>query len=67
MRIKNVCFIHAFLFYVLEVTSHADRYLVCTIPFVFVVLQLFANPFLPVVFYGQAKLNRKAAAEFGQK
>lgn len=69
MTIKNVCFILGFLFYVLEAieNKNATRCLVCAIPLVFVVLQLFANPFLPVVFYGQAKRNQKAAAEFEQK
>ena len=67
MTIKNVCFLNAFLFYGLEVNNHADRYLVRTIPLVFVVLQLFANPFLPVDFSRQLKRNQKAAVEFGQK
>ena len=67
MTIKNVCFLNAFLFYGLEVNNHAARYLVRTIPLVLDVLQFFVHPLLFVVFYGQAKLNRKAAAEFGQK
>jgi len=67
MTIKNVCFLNAFLFYVLEVSNDAIGYLVCAIPLVFVVLQLFANPFLPVDFSRQLKRNQKAAAEFGQK
>ena len=67
MTIKNVCFLHAFLFYFLEVTSHAVRYLVRTIPFILDVLQLFLHALLCVDFCGQAKLNRKAAAGMGQK
>ena len=63
----SICFLHAFLFYVLEVNNHANGHLVRTIPFVFVVLQFFAHPLLFVDFCGQAKLNRKAAAEFEQK
>ena len=67
MTIKNVCFLNAFLFYGLEVNNHADRYLVRTIFVVLDVLQLFLHPLLSVDFYGQAKLNRKAAAELEQK
>lgn len=67
MTMKNVCFIHAFLFYGLEVNNHADRYLVRTIPLVLDVLQFFVHPLLFVDFYGQAKLNRKAVSDFGQK
>lgn len=67
MTIKNVCFLHAFLFYVLEVNNHAIGHLVRTIPSVFVVLQFFAHPLLFVDFYGRVKLNRKAVSEFGQK
>lgn len=67
MTIKNVCFLNAFLFYFLEVNNHANGHLVRTISFVFVVLQFFAHPLLFVDFCGQAKLNRKAVSEFGQK
>lgn len=67
MKIKNVCFLNAFLFYVLEVNNHAARYLVRTILTVLDVLQCFVHPLVSVDFYGQAKLNRKASAEMGQK
>ena len=67
MTIKNVCFLHAFLFYFLEVNNHAVRYLVRTILTVLDVLQCFAHPFLPVVFYERVKIDRKAVSEFGQK
>lgn len=67
MTIKNVCFLHAFLFYFLEVSNNAVRYLVCAIPVVLDVLQFFVHTLLSVDFCGQAKLNRKAVSEFGQK
>lgn len=67
MTIKNICFLNAFLFYFLEVNNHAVGYLVRTIPFILDVLQCFAHPLLSVDFYGQAKLNRKAVSDFGQK
>lgn len=67
MTIKNVCFLNAFLFYFLEVSNHANGYLVRTILTVLDVLQFFVHPFFPVVFNGQVKFNQKAAADFGQK
>ena len=67
MTIKNVCFLNAFLFYSLEVNNNAVGYLVRTIPFILDVLQLFLHALLCVDFCGQAKLNRKASAEMGQK
>lgn len=67
MTIKNVCFLNPFLFYFLEVKNHAVGYLVRTIPVILDVLQCFVHPLLSVDFYGQAKLNRKAAAELEQK
>lgn len=69
MTIKAVCLGYAFLCYVLEAieNKNATRCLVCAIPLVFVVLQLFAHPFLPVDFSRQLKRNQKAAVEFGQK
>lgn len=67
MTIKNVCFLNAFLFYVLEVNNHAVRYLVRTILTILDVLQCFVHPLLSLDFYGQAKLNRKAVSDFGQK
>lgn len=67
MTIKNVCFLNAFLFYGLEVNNHAVGYLVRTILTILDVLQCFVHPLLSLDFYGQAKLNRKAAAELEQK
>ena len=67
MTIKNVCVLNAFLFYVLEVSNDAIGYLVRTILIVLDVLQLFLHPLLSLDFCGQAKLNRKASAEMGQK
>ena len=67
MTIKNVCFLNAFLFYFLEVSNNAVRYLVCAIPLVLDVLQLFLHALLCVDFCGQVKFNQKAAADFGQK
>ena len=67
MTIKNVCVLNVFLFYGLEVNNHAVRYLVRTIFVVLDVLQCFVHPFLSVDFCGQAKLNRKAVSDFGQK
>lgn len=67
MTIKNVCVLNAFRFYGLEVNNHAVRYLVRTIFVVLDVLQCFVHPLLSVDFYGQAKLNRKAAVGFEQK
>ena len=67
MTIKNVCVLNAFLFYGLEVKNHAVGYLVRTIPLVLDVLQLFLHALLCVDFCGQAKLNRKAVSDFGQK
>lgn len=67
MTIKNVCFLNAFLFYFLEESNHANGYLVRTIFVVLDVLQFFVHPLLSVDFYGQAKLNRKAVSDFGQK
>lgn len=67
MTIKNVCFLNAFLFYVLEVNNHAVRYLVRTIFVVLDVLQCFAHPLLSVDFDGRVKIDRNAVSEFGQK
>ena len=67
MTIKNVCFLNPFLFYFLEVKNHAVGYLVRTILTILDVLQLFLHALLSVDFYGQAKLNRKAVSDFGQK
>jgi len=67
MTIKNVCFLNAFLFYFLEVSNNAVGYLVRTILTILDVLQCFVHPLLSVDFCGQAKLNRKASAEFEQK
>ncbi|WP_278955151.1 hypothetical protein [Bartonella apis] len=67
MTIKNVCFLNAFLFYFLEVSNNAVGYLVRTILTILDVLQLFLHALLCVDFCGQAKLNRKAAAELEQK
>ena len=67
MTIKTVCFLHLFLFYFLEVNNHANGYLVRTILTILDVLQCFVHPLLSLDFYGQAKLNRKAVSEFGQK
>lgn len=67
MTIKNVCFLNAFLFYFLEVSNNAVGYLVRTILTILDVLQCFVHALLCVDFYGQAKLNRKASAEMGQK
>jgi len=67
MTIKKVCFLHAFLFYFLEVNNHAIGHLVRTIPLVFVIFQFFVQPLLSVDFCGRVKLNRKAVSEFGQK
>lgn len=63
----SICVLNAFLFYGLEVNNHAVGYLVRTIPLVLDVLQCFVHPLLSVDFCGQAKLNRKASAEMGQK
>ena len=67
MTIKNVCVLNAFLFFGLEVNNHAVGYLVRTILTILDVLQCFVHPLLSLDFYGQAKLNRKAAAELEQK
>lgn len=67
MTIKNVCFLTAFLFYFLEVSNNAVRYLVRTIPFILDVFQFVAHQLLFVDFDGQVKHNQKAAAEFEQK
>lgn len=67
MTIKNVCVLNVFLFFGLEVNNHAVGYLVRTILTILDVLQLFLHALLSVDFCGQAKLNRKAAAEMGQK
>ena len=67
MTIKTVWFLHAFLFYFLEVKNHAVGYLVRTIPLVLDVLQCFVHPLLSVDFYGQVKIDRKAVSDFGQK
>lgn len=67
MTIKNVCFLNAFLFYFLEVSNHANGYLVRTILTVLDVFQFVVHALLCVDFCGQAKRNRKAAAEFEQK
>jgi len=67
MTIKNVCVLNAFLFFGLEVNNHAVGYLVRTILTILDVLQLFLHALLCVDFCGQAKLNRKAVSDFGQK
>lgn len=63
----SICVLNAFLFYGLEVNNHAVGYLVRTILTILDVLQLFLHALLCVDFCGQAKLNRKAAAELEQK
>ena len=57
----------AFLFYVLEAKNHAIGHLVRTILVVLDVLQFVVHPLLSVDFCGRVKIDRQAAAEFGQK